>query len=37
MKILLVQPFKDFGLYGESYPAVGLGYLATAVRDSAIK
>jgi len=33
MKILLVQPFKDFGLYGESYPAVGLGYLATAVRE----
>ncbi len=32
MRVLLVQPFKDFGLFGESYPAIGLGYLATAVR-----
>lgn len=28
MKILLVQPFKDTGLGFESYPPVGLGYLA---------
>jgi len=34
MKVLLVQPFKDLGISGESYPAVGLGYLATAVRES---
>lgn len=34
MKILLVQPFKDPGLFGESYLPVGLGYLATAVRKS---
>jgi len=34
VKVLLVQPFKDFGLYGESYPAIGLGYLATAARES---
>lgn len=32
MKVLLVQPFKDFGLSGESYPPIGLGYLATAIR-----
>lgn len=33
MKVLLVQPFKDPGLFGESYPPVGLGYLATALRN----
>ena len=33
MKILLVQPFKNFGLNGESYPPIGLGYLATALKD----
>ncbi len=32
MKALLVQPLKNFGIPGESYPPVGLGYLATAVR-----
>lgn len=34
MKILLVQPFKDPGLPGESYPPIGLGYLATALRKT---
>ncbi len=34
MKILLIQPFKDPGLMGESYPPIGLGYLATAVRKN---
>ncbi len=34
MKILLVQPFKEPGLYGDSYPPVGLGYLATSLRKS---
>jgi len=33
MKVLLVQPFKDFGIFGESYPPAGLGYLATAVKE----
>jgi anaerobic magnesium-protoporphyrin IX monomethyl ester cyclase len=32
MKILLIQPFKDFGMSGESYPPVGLGYLATSLK-----
>ena len=32
MRVLLVQPFKDAGLPGESYPPVGLGYLATALK-----
>ncbi len=34
MKILLVQPFKDAGLANESWPPIGLGYLATAVRKA---
>lgn len=34
MKILLVQPFKDPGIAGESYPPIGLGYLATSARQS---
>lgn len=35
MKILLVQPFNnDRALSGESYPPVGLGYLASSVRKS---
>lgn len=33
MKILLVQPFKYTGLGKTSFPPVGLGYLASAVRD----
>lgn len=32
MKVLLVQPFKNPGLFGESYPPVGLGYLASVLR-----
>ncbi len=31
---MLIQPFKDPGLSGESYPPVGLGYVATALRKS---
>lgn len=34
MKMLLVQPFKDPGLSGESYPPIGLGFLAAAVRGN---
>ena len=34
MNVLLVQPFKHTGLAGESWPPVGLGYLATALRKS---
>ncbi len=34
MKVLLVQPFKDPGISNESYPPVGLGYLATSLRKS---
>ena len=32
MKILLVQPFKDTSLGRQSYPPIGLGYLASNVR-----
>ncbi|MFC1521126.1 B12-binding domain-containing radical SAM protein [Elusimicrobiota bacterium] len=35
MRILLIQPFKDPGLSGESYPPVGLGFLANSLRKSA--
>ena len=34
MKILLVQPFRPNGLLGESWPPIGLGYLATSLRNS---
>ena len=33
MKILLIQPFKDTALGRVSFPPIGLGYLATAVRN----
>ena len=34
MKVLLVQPFKDTGLGTESYPPVGLGYIAFSLLKS---
>jgi len=34
MKVLLIQPFKDTALGKQSYPPVGLGYLASALRNN---